>query len=207
MTRLAATSTFYGRWGKRVVDVIAAALALLLVWPLLLLCAILIKVTSRGPVLFNQERLGKGGTTFVAFKFRTMTDKPRTPDTIAYLGDPSEITFVGKVFRRWKLDELPQFFNVLRGEMSIVGPRPQLPIQLPDFNDDAKLRLLVRPGLTGMAQTYGGTVLTWPERWYYDALYVRTMSFALDCALVLRTLRVLAVGDERCTQRPELAND
>jgi lipopolysaccharide/colanic/teichoic acid biosynthesis glycosyltransferase len=207
MNRVAAASTFYARLGKRAVDLIAAAGALLILWPLLLLCAILIKMTSRGPVLFKQERLGKNATTFLAFKFRTMTDKPRQPDTIAYFGDPSEITIVGNVFRRTKLDELPQLFNVLRGEMSIVGPRPQLPIQLTEFNDDARLRLLVRPGLTGMAQTNGGTVLTWPERWHYDALYVRTMSFALDCALVLRTLRVLALGDERNTRRPELAND
>src|SRR5437764_1209534 len=163
MTRVPATSTFYARLGKRVVDLIAASAALLLLSPFLLLCAILIKVTSRGPVLFNQERLGKGGTTFLAFKFRTMTDKPRTPDTIAYLGDPSDITMVGSIFRRTKVDELPQLFNVLRGEMSIVGPRPQLAIQLKDFNDNAKLRLLVRPGLTGMAQTNGGTNLTWPE--------------------------------------------
>jgi len=204
MDRIAATSTFYGRWGKRGVDLVAAAAALLICWPLLLLCALVIKATSRGPVFFKQERLGKGATTFLAFKFRTMTDKPRHPDTIAYLGDPSEITLFGRVLRRMKLDELPQLFNVLRGEMSIVGPRPQLPVQLADFNDDARMRLLVRPGLTGMAQTNGNTALTWPERWHYDALYVRTMSFALDCALVLRTLRVLVRGDERTTRRPEL---
>jgi lipopolysaccharide/colanic/teichoic acid biosynthesis glycosyltransferase len=205
MDCIAATSTFYGRWGKRVVDLVAASVALLGCWPLLLLCAIVIKVTSRGPVFFRQERLGKGATTFLAFKFRTMTDKPRHPDTIAYLGDPSEITLFGRVLRRTKLDELPQLFHVLRGEMSIVGPRPQLPVQLVEFNDDARMRLLVRPGLTGMAQTNGNTALTWPERWHYDALYVRTLSFALDCALVLRTLRVLVRGDERTTRRPELA--
>ena len=203
--RVNATSTFYGRFGKRLVDLAASAIALLCLWPLLLLCALAIKATSRGPVLFNQERLGKGGTTFLAFKFRTMTDKPRRPDTVAYFGDPAEITLVGRVLRRTKLDELPQLFNVLRGEMSIVGPRPQLPVQLAEFNDDARLRLLVRPGLTGMAQTNGNTALSWPERWHYDALYVRTMSFALDCALVLRTLGVLAHGDARYTRHPELA--
>lgn len=201
------TTTFYRRWGKRIIDLMAAVAALLILWPLLLLCAILIKATSRGPVLFKQERLGKRATTFLALKFRTMTDKPRQPDTIAYFGDPSEITVIGKVLRRTKLDELPQLFNVLRGEMSIVGPRPQLPIQLAEFNDDARLRLLIRPGLTGIAQTNGGTELTWPERWHYDALYVRTMSFSLDCALVLRTLRVLVSGDQRTTRRPELAKD
>jgi undecaprenyl phosphate N,N'-diacetylbacillosamine 1-phosphate transferase len=203
--RIAATTTLYARAGKRVADFAAAAIALLFLWPLLLLCAAAIKLTSRGPVLFKQQRLGKNATTFLAFKFRTMTDKPRTPDTIAYLGDPSEITFVGRILRRTKLDELPQLFNVLRGEMSMVGPRPQLPVQLSEFNDDARLRLLVRPGLTGMAQTHGNTELTWPERWHYDAHYVRNLSFALDCALVLRTLRVLLHGEQRTTRRPELA--
>jgi undecaprenyl phosphate N,N'-diacetylbacillosamine 1-phosphate transferase len=197
-----AGTTLYSRWGKRAFDLLASGAALLMLWPFLLAIAALIKLTSRGPAFFLQERLGRNATTFRAWKFRTMTDKPRVADTLYYTGDPSEVTAVGRLLRRTKLDELPQVFNVLRGEMSIVGPRPQLPKQLEEFNDDAKLRLLVRPGLTGMAQVNGNTALTWPERWHYDAEYVRTLSFALDCRILAKTFGVLLHGEERFTRKP-----
>jgi len=199
---MSARTTLYSRFGKRVLDVVASAGALLVLWPLLLAIALAVKATSRGPVLFLQERLGRNATTFMAFKFRTMTDKPREADTLYYTGDASDVTLVGRFLRRTKLDELPQVFNVLRGEMSLIGPRPQLPKQLAEFNEDAKLRLLVRPGLTGLAQVNGNTALTWPERWHYDAEYVRTLSFALDCRIVAKTLAVLLHGEERFTRRP-----
>jgi lipopolysaccharide/colanic/teichoic acid biosynthesis glycosyltransferase len=190
-------SSFYARIGKRLFDLVAGAIALALVWPLLLLIAILIRATSRGPAFFRQGRLGRNATVFEAWKFRTMTDKPRVPDTIQYTGDPNEVTPVGRILRRTKLDELPQIFNVLMGHMSLVGPRPQLPIQLSEFDENAKLRLLVRPGLTGMAQTHGGVGLTWPERWSYDAEYVRRLSFMLDLRLIARTFGVLVHGEEK----------
>lgn len=196
---------FYGLFGKRLFDLAASLLLLGFTWPLMLVCAILIKLTSRGPVLFLQDRMGKEGRVFAAWKFRTMTDKPRVPDTIAYSGDQSEITAVGRILRRTKLDELPQVFNVLRGEMSIVGPRPQLPTQRAEFDATAELRLLVRPGLTGMAQVNGNTALTWPERWHYDAFYVRNLSFALDCRILARTVSVLLYGEERFLRRPEIS--
>ena len=177
---------------------------LLVIWPGLLLIALLIRLTSRGPALFIQERLGKDGKIFRAYKYRTMTDRERVPDTIHFTGDPNEITFIGRILRRTKLDELPQILNVLKGDMSLVGPRPQLAVQLKDFNDDAKLRLHVLPGLTGMAQTHGGVMLTWPERWYYDADYVRRLSFALDLWLIVRTFGVLLHGEARFTTRPAL---
>jgi lipopolysaccharide/colanic/teichoic acid biosynthesis glycosyltransferase len=195
----------YARFGKRLFDLGASLATILFLWPLLLVCAVAVKLTSRGPVLFLQERLGKGGTVFMAYKFRTMTDKPRVPDTIAYSGDQSEITSVGRILRRTKLDELPQVFNVLRGEMSIVGPRPQLPQQRAEFDENAELRLLVRPGLTGLTQVNGGVALSWPERWYYDAEYVRSVSFALDCRIILRTLPVLLHGEHRFLRKPDLA--
>jgi lipopolysaccharide/colanic/teichoic acid biosynthesis glycosyltransferase len=186
-------------------DVVLIVGVLAVAWPLMLLCAILIKLTSRGPVFFLQGRLGKDGHVFEAYKFRTMTDKPRVPDTIAYSGDQSEITAVGRILRRTKLDELPQVFNVLRGEMSVVGPRPQLPVQRTEFDANAELRLFVRPGLTGMAQVNGGVALTWPERWYYDAHYVRNVSFGLDCRIIARTVSVLLYGEERFLRKPDLA--
>lgn len=195
--------SWYGRFGKRMFDVVVVLAALLVLWPLMLLIALAIRLTSRGPALFVQDRLGRDATVFRAFKYRTMTDKARVPDTIAFQGDASEITFAGRLLRRTKLDELPQLLNVLRGDMSIVGPRPQLPIQLQEFDDNARLRLLVRPGLTGMAQTHGNVALSWPERWYYDAHYVRNLSLGLDLWLIARTVRVIVQGEERFTRHPE----
>ena len=195
-------STFYRNYGKRLFDLAVVIPLLLVIWPAMLLIAILIRLTSRGPAVFIQERLGKDGKIFRAFKYRTMTEKPRVFDTITFSGDPSEITRIGRGLRRSKLDELPQVLNVLKGDMSLVGPRPQLAVQLKDFDDNAKLRLQVRPGLTGMAQTHGGVTLSWPERWYYDADYVRRMSFALDLWLIARTFGVLLYGEERFTTRP-----
>ncbi|HYO76578.1 MAG TPA: sugar transferase [Thermoanaerobaculia bacterium] len=193
---------FYALIGKRLFD-LAVVLPLLLVgWPLLALIAVAIRVTSPGPALFRQERLGKNARVFEALKFRTMTHKHRVPDTVAYSGDQSEITAVGRILRRTKLDELPQILNVLRGDMSLVGPRPQLPIQLQEFDDNARLRLLVRPGLTGMAQTHGNVALSWPERWVYDADYVKRLSFRLDLWLITRTLGVLLHGEERYLVKP-----
>lgn len=199
-------STAYARFGKRLIDLAAGSLCIVLLAPVFAFIAIAIKLTSRGPVLFRQERLGRHAVTFRALKFRTMLDKPRVPDTITYSGAPSEVTAIGRVLRRIKLDELPQLINVLRGEMSLVGPRPQLPIQLADFDENAKLRLLVRPGLTGMAQTHGNVELTWPERWYYDAQYVRNVSLKLDLRLIGRTFKVLAHGEAHLLQKPQLTS-
>jgi len=198
-----ATDSLYARFGKRLFDLAVVIVVLAAVWPFLLLIAILIRATSRGPAFFRQGRLGRNATVFEAWKFRTMTDKPRVPDTIQYTGDPSDVTAIGRILRRTKLDELPQIFNVLTGEMSLVGPRPQLPVQLADFDENAKLRLLVRPGLTGMAQTHGGVALNWTERWAYDADYVRRLSLALDLRLIARTCGVLLHGEEKYLVRPE----
>jgi lipopolysaccharide/colanic/teichoic acid biosynthesis glycosyltransferase len=198
-----ATDSLYARFGKRLFDLAVVIVVLAAVWPFLLLIAILIRATSRGPAFFRQGRLGRNATVFEAWKFRTMTDRPRVPDTIQYTGDPSEVTAIGRILRRTKLDELPQIFNVLTGEMSLVGPRPQLPVQLSEFDENAKLRLLVRPGLTGMAQTHGGVALNWTERWAYDADYVRRLSLPLDLWLIARTFGVLLHGEEKYIVRPE----
>jgi lipopolysaccharide/colanic/teichoic acid biosynthesis glycosyltransferase len=197
--------TFYALAGKRLFDLIVVIPSLVICAPFLALVALLIRLTSPGPAFFRQERLGRHATVFQALKFRTMTHKDRVPDTIAFSGNASEVTFVGRFLRRSKLDELPQLINVLRGEMSLIGPRPQLPIQLSEFDDNAKLRLLVRPGLSGMAQTHGNVVLTWPERWFYDADYVRNLSLTLDLRLIARTFGVLLHGEEKYVVHPTLA--
>ena len=196
--------SLYSRFGKRLFDLAVSAGALLLLSPLMLLIATIIRLTSRGPALFIQERLGRNATTFRAYKYRTMIDRPRPFDTLYFTGDPSEITLIGRLLRRTKLDELPQLINVVKGDMSLVGPRPQLTIQLKDFDDNARLRLRVRPGLTGMAQTHGNVALSWPERWLYDAQYVRELSFALDLRLIALTACVILRGEQRYLKRSNL---
>jgi undecaprenyl phosphate N,N'-diacetylbacillosamine 1-phosphate transferase len=196
--------TIYARFGKRLFDIVVVVLSLIVAGPLMLLIGLAIRLTSRGPILFRQERLGRGGKVFLAMKFRTMTDKPRVPSTMRVDAADADVTFVGRILRRTKLDELPQIFHVLSGEMSMVGPRPQLPRQLAEFDDNARMRLLVRPGLTGMAQTHGNVALTWPERWYYDAQYVKNLSLALDLKLLVRTIAVLLHGEERLAVHPPL---
>lgn len=191
----------YRRHGKRVLDIVASALALLVLSPVMLFTALLIRITSRGPALFIQERLGWNGTIFKAYKFRTMTHVARTPDFEIKAGNP-DVTRIGAFLRRFKLDELPQFLNVWRGEMSLVGPRPALVRDLAHYDEVARRRLDVRPGLTGLAQIHGGIHLTWPERWRYDVRYVDELSFALDVRILLRTVVLLFVGEEKLLVRP-----
>jgi undecaprenyl phosphate N,N'-diacetylbacillosamine 1-phosphate transferase len=192
----------YARFGKRILDLLVTAPLLIVACPLLLLVAAAVRLTSRGPALFRQARLGRNGVVFEVLKLRTMTHRIRVPDTITYSGDPAEITLLGRMLRRSKLDELPQLVNVIRGEMSLVGPRPQLPSQLQELDDNGRLRLLVRPGLTGLAQTHGNVALTWPERWFYDAQYVRRLSLRLDLWILARTIGMLIRGEEHYLRRP-----
>jgi lipopolysaccharide/colanic/teichoic acid biosynthesis glycosyltransferase len=155
-----------------------------------------VKLTSPGPVFFNQARLGKLGKIFVAYKFRTMLHRERTHHVEIREGN-SEVTRIGKLLRRFKIDELPQVFNVVRGEMSLVGPRPPLPEQINDYDTETLQRLMATPGVTGLAQVNGGTQMSWPERWQHDLRYVRELSFGLDLAILLRTIMVVVLGEER----------
>ncbi len=191
----------YRAFGKRLLDLCISASALLAVAPLFALIAVLVKLTSRGPAFFVQERLGRGGTTFRAYKFRTMTDRLRVSHQEIF-GKADEVTAVGYWLRRFKLDELPQLWNIVNGDMSLVGPRPALPAQLAEYTDLARRRLHVRPGLTGLAQVHGNIHLTWPERWVYDAEYVAGVSFALDVWIIARTIGVVLLGEERFLSKP-----
>ena len=191
----------YRTFGKRLLDLSVSASALLAIAPLFALIAMLVKLTSRGPVFFVQERLGRGGTTFRTYKFRTMTDRLRVSHQEIF-GKTDEVTSVGYWLRRFKLDELPQLWNIVNGDMSLVGPRPALPAQLAEYTDLARCRLLVRPGLTGLAQVYGNIHLTWPERWVYDAEYAAGVSFALDVWIIVRTIGVVLLGEQRFLSKP-----
>lgn len=192
---------FYATHGKRLFDLCLTLLAIVIVFPLSGLVAILIKIESRGPVFFVQERLGQKGKVFVAYKFRTMTVKNRTRHR-EIIGRDSDVTRVGFWLRRFKLDELPQLINVLKGDMSLVGPRPPLPDQLHQYDETSRLRLLVRPGLTGLAQIYGGIFLSWQERWLYDVQYIDHLSLKTDLWIILRTMMVVLCGEEKFFKSP-----
>ena len=193
--------TLWARGGKRLFDLVGAFALLVLVSPLLLAAAVAIKLTSRGSLFFPQDRAGKEGVVFRLIKFRTM-EGGRTPDPkeIVPLDHP-EITQVGRLLRRFKVDELPQLLHVLSGRMSLVGPRPTLPDQVAAYDDFRKQRLLVRPGITGLAQVHGNTAISWDERILFDIAYVRRCSLCLDVVVFWRTFLLLLRG-ERLMTRP-----
>ena len=141
----------YRSFGKRLLDLCVSVSALIAAAPVFAAIAAAIKLTSRGPVFFVQERLGRDGRTFRTFKFRTMTDRQRTSHQEIF-GKTDEVTAVGFWLRRFKLDELPQLWNIVNGDMSLVGPRPALPAQLAEYTELARRRLIARPGLTGLAR-------------------------------------------------------
>ena len=191
------SQTFWARYGKRCFDALVAGLLLLLLSPVFLLTAILVALTSPGPVFFFQDRAGRGGCPFRIYKFRTMRGgrKP-DPHEIVPLNH-SEITPVGWWLRRLKIDELPQLYNVLRGDMSLVGPRPTLPDQAAAYDDFRRQRLLVRPGISGLAQIHGNASISWDERILFDVAYVACCSFLLDMSILAQTILVVFGGETR----------
>lgn len=181
----------YEAWGKRAFDVALSAAGSLLGAPLLLLVAVVVRVTCGSPVLFRQRRPGLGGRPFELLKFRTMTDA--RDDRGALLPDAARLTAAGRFLRRTSLDELPELLNILRGDMSFVGPRPLLMQYLPLYTPEQRRRHDVRPGLTGLAQVSGRNALSWEERFALDVRYVDELSLALDLRILARTVgRVLS---------------
>ena len=180
---------------KRAFDITVASSVGILASPLLAAAAIAVKLERAGPILFRQERIGRHGRPFDILKFRTLVDAPaRDPaDYLISASDP-RIGRVGAFLRRWSLDELPQLWNVLRGDMSIVGPRPTLRYQVELYDDFQRRRLEVLPGVTGWAQISGRNELSWPERIELDVWYVDHRSFALDARILARTARLLITG-------------
>lgn len=177
---------------KRFCDVIFSFFALVLLAPLLSLIAIAIKLDSPGPVFFRQERLGQRGRIFRICKFRTMViGAAKMGRGLNVVERDPRITRVGRVLRRLSLDELPQLINIFRGEMSLVGPRPGLPLHLEIYDDFQKRRLEVKPGLTGPSQVRGRAALSWPERIEMDIDYIDNYSLWLDISIILRTFKVL----------------
>jgi lipopolysaccharide/colanic/teichoic acid biosynthesis glycosyltransferase len=174
----------YERWGKRMSDAAGAAALLALLAPVLALVALAVLLALRRPVLFRQERAGRSGRPFVLLKFRSMEEGPGE--------DATRLSRFGRALRASALDELPQLFNVLRGEMSLVGPRPLPPAYLALYTERQARRLLVRPGLAGLAQAAGRNAVPWARRFALDAAYaLRSPSFCGDALILLRCLGVL----------------
>jgi lipopolysaccharide/colanic/teichoic acid biosynthesis glycosyltransferase len=181
---------------KRALDIVGAVAGLAVAAPILALAACAIKLEDRGPVLFRQVRLGRGATRFEVLKLRTMTvdAEQLRSDGVVEAGDP-RITRVGHFLRRTAIDELPQLWHVLTGEMSLVGPRPVPPSHLERYDETQMRRLDVKPGLTGWAQIHGRASLPWPERLALDVHYVDNQSLALDARILARTAGVLLRRD------------
>ncbi len=180
---------------NRALDVLVALLVLALASPLLAICALAIKLTSAGPVLYRQRRVGRGGEQFDLLKLRTMVVGAEHTGAGLYIEDRDpRITPVGRLLRRFSLDELPNLFNVLRGDLAIVGPRPTVQSQVDRYTAHQRRRLDVRPGITGWAQVNGRTSLSWPERIELDVWYVDNRSLWLDVRILARTVRMLVTG-------------
>ena len=182
---------------KRVLDIAASLLSLVLLALPFVLIALTIKVDSKGPVFFRQERIGLNGRAFKTWKFRTMV-VGAVKQGLGYnvAKDDPRITRVGWFLRSWGLDELPQLINVLRGEMSIVGPRPTLEYQVEQYDEFQRKRLLVKPGITGWALIHGRNLLAWKERIKYDVWYVDHWSISLDLWIMLKTIWVVVIKRE-----------
>jgi lipopolysaccharide/colanic/teichoic acid biosynthesis glycosyltransferase len=177
---------------KRAMDVAIALAAFVVTSPLLAAIAIAIRLEDRGPAMLRQSRVGLDGEDFELFKFRTMiTDAHLVGAGWLIAERDPRITRVGRFLRRWSLDELPQMFNVLRGDMSIIGPRPTLRYQVDQYTAHQRRRLEVRPGITGWAQVRGRNDLPWTKRIEFDVWYVEHLSLSLDLQILLRTLPVL----------------
>ena len=177
--------------GKRAFDWAVLVVAAVPAMALGLLCALAVRVTSRGPVLFQQARVGRNGVPFTLLKFRTMRHDAE-PTAVP---DQERITTVGRFLRRWSLDEVPQLLNVASGAMSIVGPRPTLAYQVERYTDEQRRRLAVRPGVTGWAQVKGRNNLAWADRIALDLEYLRRQSAWFDLYVLLMSIKVVLGAD------------
>jgi sugar transferase EpsL len=178
--------SIYRRYGKRLLDLVLVIPALIVLSPVMVLVAIIVRVKLGRGVLYCQQRPGLDGKPFTLYKFRTMIDIQDEHGNP--LSDADRLTRCGRVLRRFSLDELPQLWNVLRGELSLVGPRPLVMRYLPRYSAEQMRRHEVRPGLTGWAQVNGRNTIPWEDKFAFDVWYVDHLSFSLDIRIILRTL-------------------
>jgi lipopolysaccharide/colanic/teichoic acid biosynthesis glycosyltransferase len=182
---------------RRAVDIVVSSLALLLASPVLAVAALAVRLESRGPIVYRQARVGLSGHEFEVLKLRTMVDGAEHIGAgLAINENDSRITRVGAFLRRTSIDELPNLLNVLRGEMSLIGPRPTLPVQVEQYTPRQRGRLRIKPGITGWAQVNGRATLPWPERIELDLYYIEHRSLALDVQILKRTVAMVLGGSD-----------
>jgi undecaprenyl phosphate N,N'-diacetylbacillosamine 1-phosphate transferase len=183
----------YSSYGKCIIDIVISGIALLVLCPLFVLIVAAIRITMGRPVLFRQPRPGLNEQTFTILKFRTTVDRRDASGEL--LCDAMRVTGLGKFLRATSLDELPELWNIVRRDMSLVGPRPLLTEYLPYYSAEQRRRHALRPGLTGLAQVTGRNHTTWDERLGQDIIYVDNCTFMLDCKIIARTLAAVFHGD------------
>lgn len=187
------------KYFKRIIDFVASLTALIILSPLMVLSAVLVKFGDGGSVLFKQRRPGKDGKIFTVYKFRTMSEKTEDENG-RELSDVERMTKIGSFLRKTSLDELPQLFNVLKGDMSFIGPRPLLCEYLELYTPYQMRRHEVLPGISGLAQVNGRNAITWEEKFDYDVYYVDHMSFWLDLKIIFKTIKnTLKRADINCS--------
>lgn len=184
----------YQKYIKRLLDIIISLTALILLSPVLLVVAVLVRVKLGSPVIFHQDRPGYQEKIFQLCKFRSMTDERGADGEL--LPDEVRLTKFGKTLRATSLDELPELWNILKGDMSLIGPRPLLVSYLPYYTEEERLRHSVRPGLTGLAQVRGRNLLDWDRRFATDVEYVRNLTFAMDIKIFFMTIRKVLVHED-----------
>lgn len=183
----------YAKYIKRLLDIIISLTAIIVLSPVLLVVAILVRIKLGSPVLFHQKRPGFNEEIFGLCKFRTMTDERDENGNL--LPDSVRLTRFGRTLRSTSLDELPELFNILKGDMSLIGPRPLLVSYLPYYTEEERLRHTVRPGLTGLAQVSGRNLLDWDKRFATDVEYVRNISFGLDVKIFFMTIKKVFIHE------------
>lgn len=176
----------YRLFFKRFFDIVLSGFALLVLWPVLLVVAVLVRMKLGSPVIFCQERPGKNEKIFKMYKFRSMTDERDANGEL--LSDEVRLTKLGRLLRSTSLDELPELWNIFKGDMSIVGPRPLLVKYLPLYNEDQRHRHDVRPGLTGLAQINGRNAISWEDKFVLDVQYVQNITFLGDVKIIFSTV-------------------
>ena len=196
----------YKHFFKRLIDFVLVLCVLFVIWPILLIITVWLHFSNKGAgVFFVQERVGKNGKKFKIFKFKSMTDEKDLNGNL--LPDFQRITKIGRFVRSTSIDELPQLFNVLKGDMALVGPRPLLSRYLPYYTEEENHRHDVRPGITGYAQCHGRNNVTWDDKLLMDIYYVNNLSFKLDCYIIFKTMMRVIKRVDVCVVNKEIAFD
>ena len=197
--------TFYDKYVKRSIDLVLSLVAIIILSPVLAVTAVLVALKLGRPVIFKQKRPGLNEKIFTMYKFRTMTDE--RDDNGELLPDEARLTSFGKKLRSTSLDELPELFNILKGDMAIVGPRPQLVRDMVFMTDEQRLRHKIRPGLTGLAQVNGRNSVFWEDKLLYDILYLKKEAFIFDIKIIVKTIKCVLKRDGISFNNMDTAED